>query len=64
MRMVIDLELCVGHGRCYAEAPDAIDADDEGRAVALLVDIPDSLRGAVHMAAECCPEQAIRVDEH
>ena len=30
MNIVLDSEACVGHGRCYALAPEVYDADDEG----------------------------------
>ena len=30
MNVVLDSEACVGHGRCYALAPEVYDADDEG----------------------------------
>lgn len=64
MRLEIDSNACVGHGRCYAEAPHVLDADDEGKAVALVDVVPDEWLGEARMAVESCPEQAIRLDEH
>ena len=63
MRLEIDLNRCVGHGRCYAEAPHAIDADDEGRGVVLFPQVPDEWQEEARLAAVSCPEQAVRIDE-
>lgn len=63
MRLEIDLNSCVGHGRCYAEARHVIDADDEGRGVALFSEVPEQWRDEAHMAVDSCPEQAVRIDE-
>ncbi|KRD05752.1 hypothetical protein ASE48_16430 [Mycobacterium sp. Root265] len=63
MRLEIDLTACVGHGRCYAEAPNVIDADDEGRAIALLTEVPDQWHTEARLAADSCPEQAIHLHE-
>ena len=63
MRLEIDLNSCVGHGRCYAEAPHAIDADDEGRGVPLCSEVPEQWRDEVRMAVDSCPENAVHIDE-
>jgi ferredoxin len=63
MRLEIDLNACVGHGRCYAEAPHAIDADDEGRGVVLDSEVPEQWHDEARLAAISCPEQAVRLDE-
>lgn len=55
------MDACVGHGRCYAEAPHAIDADDEGRAVVLVTEVPAQWREEARLAADSCPEQAIQL---
>ncbi len=63
MRLEIDLNACVGHGRCYAEAPHSIDADDEGRGVALFEDVPEQWEDETRLAADSCPEQAVHLVE-
>jgi ferredoxin len=63
MRLKIDLGACVGHGRCYAEAPDLVDADDEGRGVILVDEVPDDMQGNGRMAAESCPEHAVHIEQ-
>ena len=62
MRVIVDLDKCQGHGRCYGVAPTVFDADDEGYAV-LLVDGPLSPEqvAAATLAADNCPEYAIEV---
>lgn len=55
--------LCVGHGRCYALAPDVFGADDYGHAVVLVSEIGDgdTLADQARTGAQNCPEQAIEL---
>jgi ferredoxin len=62
MRLVIDLNACAGHGRCYAEAPDLVEADDEGRGVVLQTEVPKAMHHQARLAAEGCPEHAVRLE--
>lgn len=62
MRLVFDAEACVGHGRCYALAPELFDADDQGHCV-VLIDVVDSAQAdRARQAVNNCPEEAIRLD--
>lgn len=62
MRLVFDAEACVGHGRCYALAPELFDADDQGHCV-VLVDVVDAAQAdRARQAVNNCPEEAIRLD--
>lgn len=65
MRIVLDLEKCQGHGRCYALAPDLFDADDEGYAVLVPEGgvVPAGREGDATLAADNCPEYAITVED-
>jgi len=45
VRIVLDSDLCTGHGRCYSLAPELFDADDEGHSV--VAGRPE-LPGALH----------------
>jgi ferredoxin len=60
-RIVIDVERCTGHGRCYDLTPELFEADDRGhgRVIAGVTDIDERKARA---AAQACPEQAIRID--
>ncbi len=64
MRVEVNSDLCQGHNRCYALAPEVFDVDDYGNAVV----IGDGTVGAgleekARLAAANCPEYAITVVE-
>ncbi|MEV0669242.1 ferredoxin [Mycobacterium sp. NPDC050441] len=60
MRVVVDDDLCRGHGICAALCPQVFTLTDGGYAEAIATDIPAGLEGAVAEAIDGCPEQAIR----
>jgi len=62
MKVRVDTDLCVGHGRCYALAPDVFGADDFGHCVVLLAEVDGALADQAHLGAENCPERAITLD--
>lgn len=60
MRIRVNPELCQGHSRCYAIAPQLFDTDDYGMATAKnggIVSDEDS--ELAKLAISNCPEQAI-----
>ena len=63
MKFVIDLELCTGHGRCYALEPELFQPiDDDGRAALRLesdVITDKAIRTRLEVIERTCPEQAI-----
>jgi ferredoxin len=60
MKLRLDNDLCVGHGRCYALAPELFDADDRGHCVLKYEgDIPVELETAARTGSENCPEDAL-----
>jgi ferredoxin len=66
VKIRIDPEACVGHGRCYAIAPEVFDADDQGHGVLRLTDgseVPAELEAAARTGAANCPEGAILIDD-
>lgn len=65
MFIAIDADKCMGHGRCYAVAPDLLTDDDEGFVAerGRCWQIPDGLLGQAEEAADACPEGAISVLE-
>lgn len=65
MRVTLDSELCQGHGRCYALAPDLFDSDDDGYGFVIPDDgiVPEGREDAARLAADNCPEFAITVEE-
>jgi len=63
MKVVVDAERCVGHGRCYALAPDVFASDDRGHCELLVTDVPPELEAQARTGAANCPETAITVEE-
>ncbi len=61
MKIVIDRNLCTGHGRCYMLASDLFSADDEGNSVVKHEGVPPELEGQARTAERNCPERAIRL---
>jgi len=63
VKVVIDKQLCTGHGRCYTVAPDVFECDDDGYGVVAQDETPDNLADAAQIAGENCPERAISIVE-
>ena len=61
MRMSVDGEQCMGHGRCYRLMPDLLSYDDEGFVTIrdTSIAVPDELRELAEEAEGTCPEAAI-----
>lgn len=63
MRVIIDPEVCQGHLRCYAIAPDLFDIDDLGHAISPDVDLEEGPElELARLAVDSCPEHAIRIE--
>jgi len=62
MRVRVDGRRCVGHGRCYALAPEVYADDERGHCVAPATELPRELEAQARRGAENCPEHAISVD--
>jgi ferredoxin len=62
MKVRVDLDRCVGHGRCYDLAPEIFTDDADGHCQLLRADVPPELEEKARVAAENCPEEAIGVD--
>lgn len=65
MKVKIDGDLCTGHGRCCAVAPDFYQLDDNGYSAARgkTLDVPDGLESTARLGAKKCPERAIVIIE-
>jgi ferredoxin len=67
MRVVVDLELCQGHGLCEAEAPQVfrvVDRPGGYAQVEVLLERPgEDLRRQVEAAARYCPNRVISLAE-
>lgn len=64
MRVEVNSELCQGHNRCYALAPELFDVDDFGSAVVIGDGtVPPGLEDKARLAVSNCPEYAISITE-
>jgi ferredoxin len=64
MKVRVDQELCQGHGRCYATAPELFEADDIGNGHEIGDGlVPADLTHKAEVAVANCPEQAIEIEE-
>ncbi len=62
MRLRVDPELCQGHNRCKALAPELFDVDDFGLSTALNQGlVADGSESLARLAVDNCPERAISV---
>ena len=60
-RIVVDRDLCQGHGVCESEAPDLFEVDRD-RMVAVLDEHPgDEQRKAAELAVKYCPTHALSI---
>jgi ferredoxin len=61
VKLHVDGASCMGHGRCYAMAPDLLAFDDEGYVTIRdqTIDVPADQVDAAEDAEATCPEQAI-----
>jgi ferredoxin len=61
MRIYVDNEICQGHGRCFAVAPDVFTLDSLGYvALAGEVAVPLELEDQAREGVAACPEGALR----
>ena len=67
MRVVVDLDLCQGHGVCQNEAPEIFRVverpGDYSRVEVILERPPEELRGPAEAAAKYCPNRVITIVE-
>ncbi|MFY9589135.1 MAG: ferredoxin [Actinomycetota bacterium] len=63
MRIVVDRDLCQGHGVCESEAPEVFTVPKSGQVSLLQETPPDALRAKVQMAVTYCPTHALKIVE-
>ena len=59
MKIVLDRELCDGHGMCEAMAHEFFELDDDDVMHVLDESPPESERAKVHAAVQACPALAL-----
>jgi ferredoxin len=63
MKVRVDPEKCVGHGRCYVLAPEIFGEDERGHCQIPRAEVPRELESKAQLGADNCPEDAIVVEE-
>ena len=59
MRIVVDRDLCDGHGMCEAMAHEYFEVDDDDTMTVLDESPAEEDRSKVHAAVEACPVMAL-----
>lgn len=62
-RIVVDRDLCQGHGVCESEAPEVFSVSKAGELTVLAEAPPDAERAAVDTAVKYCPTHALSIVE-
>lgn len=63
MKVRVDPERCVGHGRCYMIAPEVFDEDVDGHCRIRHEDVPPEFEKRARMGEANCPEGALEIFE-
>lgn len=64
MKVRVNTELCQGHNRCFALAPELFDIDDYGTAFAIGDGaVPPELEAKAKLARDNCPEFAVELEK-
>jgi len=63
MKVIIDPDVCTGHGRCWTYAPDIYTLDDNGynAVTGVPIDVAPADEEAARLGARTCPERAITI---
>jgi ferredoxin len=63
VKVHLDSDACVGHGRCYDLAPEVYAEDERGHCRLLHTHVPRHLEEQARRGAENCPESAIAIED-
>jgi ferredoxin len=64
MRVVVDRDLCQGHGVCESEAPGVFSVSKQGVLTILDESPGDTRRAEVEQAVRFCPTGALRIEDN
>jgi ferredoxin len=62
MKIVVDTDLCTGHGMCESLADDVFEVGNEGIVHLLVEDLPEDRRATFESAVASCPTQALTLE--
>lgn len=62
--LVVDIDRCTGHGRCYTVSSDLLAEDEEGFVAVRhqSMELTEEQTAAARLAVDACPEQAMRIE--
>jgi sterol 14-demethylase len=60
-RIVVDDDLCQGHGVCESEAPELFEVNRDRKVELLIVTPSDDQRRAAELAVKYCPTHALSI---
>jgi ferredoxin len=63
VRIVVDRDLCQGHGVCESEAPEIFSVSKKGVLTVLDETPAEEMRAVVETAVTFCPTKALRIEE-
>ena len=64
MKIIVDRDLCQGHGVCESEAPEVFNVAKGATTVTVLDESPDeSKRASIELAVRYCPTSALSIKE-
>lgn len=63
MKVSVNLDLCMGAGSCKQLAPEVFDQNEDGTVILRQTSPTVRLYDDVRKAADCCPSQAIVIEE-
>lgn len=63
MKIVLDRDLCDGHGMCEAMAHEYFELDDDEQLTVLNENPPEVDRDKVHAAVQACPALALSLQD-
>jgi ferredoxin len=61
MRVIVDSQLCQGHGVCMGEVPEVFDVTRDGKLTVLQERPAESLRAQLELAVRYCPTGALSI---
>lgn len=60
MKVKVDPDLCISCGACISLEPAVFDWDEDGKAKAVMEEVPADKESIVKEAVEACPTEAIK----
>ncbi len=60
MKVYVDQDLCISCGLCIDTCPDVFSWNDDEKAQAIDIEVPEELEDSAREALESCPSEAIK----